>query len=164
MSEQITDATETDQPVGSQGACPGGRGEAFATFSGRHDHALDDEGRTMVPKEFRAALTALGQRSVMIAYKPGKPGCLEVRTVSSFQAFQREFDEARKRAKQSKALLYRYATVYFGSARCIELDRTGRLPLPPELRAHLGLTERVVFVGIDEESFQLWRPESQGLE
>ena len=78
--------------------------------------------------------------------------------------FQREFEEGRKWAKQNKALLDLYAIVYFGSARCIELDRTGRLPLPPELRARLGLTERVVFVGIDEESFQLWRPESQGLE
>ena len=42
----------------------------------------------------------------------------------------------------------------------IELDRTGRLLLPPELRARLGLTEGVAFVGIDDESFQIWRPES----
>jgi MraZ protein len=123
-------------------------------FFGRHDHALDDKGRTMVPKEFRAVLSVLSQRSVMVSYKPGKPGCLEVRTVPSFQAFQRDFSRARK-----SALLERSAIVYFGSARSIELDRTGRLLLPPELRERLGLTERVAFVGIDGERFQLWRPD-----
>ena len=128
-------------------------------FSGRHDHALDDKGRTMVPKEFRAVLTVLGQRSVMACYKPGKPGCLEVRTIPSFQGFQADFSEARKKARQNKALLDRFATVYFGSARAIELDRTGRLLHPPELRVRHGLKERVAFVGIDGDSFQLWRPE-----
>ena len=108
----------------------------------------------MVPKEFRAVLTVLGQRSVMVAYKPGKPGCLEVRTVPAFQGFQKDFSRARK-----SALLERFAIVYFGSARSIDLDRTGRLLLPPELRERLGLTERIAFVGIDGERFQLWRPE-----
>ena len=136
------------------------RGGVFKVFSGRHDHALDDKGRTMVPKEFRSVLAVLGQRSVMAAYEPGKPGYLEVRTVPAFQRFQAEFSKARKKARQNKAKLDRYATVHFGSARMIELDRTGRLLLPPELRARLGLTEGVAFVGIDDESFQIWRPES----
>lgn len=114
----------------------------------------------MVPKEFRAVLTVLGQRSVVVAYEPGRPGYLEVRTVPAFQRFQAEFAKARKKARQDKAKLNRYATVHFGSARMIELDRTGRLLLPPELRTRLSLTERVAFVGIDEESFQIWRPES----
>ena len=60
---------------------------------------------------------------------------------------------------RKSALLERYAIVYFGSARIIEMDRTGRLLLPPELRDRLGLTDRVAFVGIDGERFQLWRPD-----
>ena len=123
-------------------------------FTGRHDHALDDKGRSMVPKEFRAYLNLMGQRSIVVAYKPGSPGCLEVRTPPAFQSFQKDFAKMRK-----SALLERYAIVYFGSARIIEMDRTGRLLLPPELRDRLGLTDRVAFVGIDGERFQLWRPD-----
>ena len=83
------------------------RGGVFKVFSGRHDHALDDKGRTMVPKEFRSVLAVLGQRSVMAAYEPGKPGYLEVRTVPAFQRFQAEFSKARKKARQNKAKLDR---------------------------------------------------------
>jgi MraZ protein len=46
----------------------------------------------------------------------------------------------------------------FGETRLLEFDDQGRVTLPPELLEHAGITERVVFVGMDQK-FQIWDPE-----
>ena len=109
----------------------------------------------MVPKDFRAWLQVQGQSTVVMTWLPGRPGCVEVRTVPSFQAYQQAF----RKAKRS-ALLERFGIVYFGGAQRIDLDRTGRVLIPPALRKRLGVSDGVAFVGIDEDRFQLWKGDS----
>jgi MraZ protein len=46
----------------------------------------------------------------------------------------------------------------FGDSRLLEFDDQGRVTLPPELLEHAGITERVLFVGLNQK-FQLWDPE-----
>ena len=47
---------------------------------------------------------------------------------------------------------------YFGSAIEVELDKPGRILIPAGFRASCQLTERVSFVGLDADRFQLWHP------
>ena len=46
----------------------------------------------------------------------------------------------------------------FGESRLLPFDDEGRVQLPPEFIEHAGITERVLFVGLNEK-FQLWDPE-----
>jgi MraZ protein len=46
----------------------------------------------------------------------------------------------------------------FGETRLLEFDDQGRVTLPPELLEHAGITERVLFVGLNQK-FQIWDPE-----
>ncbi len=123
-------------------------------FSGRHDHSLDEKGRTMVPRDFRAVLESLGERAMYITFALGKPRRLEVRPASSFEAFQARFTKGKK-----NALLERFGILYFGGAERVELDKAGRILVPSGLRKKARLLEKVAFVGIDGDRFQLWRPE-----
>ena len=46
----------------------------------------------------------------------------------------------------------------FGEARLLEFDDQGRVTLPAELLEHTGITERVLFVGLNRK-FQIWDPD-----
>src|SRR5579863_1487405 len=46
----------------------------------------------------------------------------------------------------------------FGETRLLEFDDQGRVTLPPELLEYTGITERVLFVGLNQK-FQIWDPE-----
>jgi MraZ protein len=46
----------------------------------------------------------------------------------------------------------------FGESRLLPFDDEGRVQLPPEFIEHAGISERVLFVGLNEK-FQIWNPE-----
>ena len=129
-------------------------------FSGPHSHALDDKGRTMVPKDFRAHLDSLGERSLVMTYALGAPRRLEVRPAALFSVFQQRFNE---RPTPQGMAHYReqFREMYFGEAEWVEVDKAGRVLIPAEKRRAVGLGDRVVFVGMGDERFQLWRPEDR---
>lgn len=123
-------------------------------FAGRYDHALDDKGRTMVPKRFRDRLAALGDRSVWITNALGTPAHLDARPDSLFRAYQERISGLRETPQ-----LIQFKRYYFGSAIEVELDSAGRLLVPVGLRQRAALGDKVAFVGIDGQRFQLWQPE-----
>jgi len=132
-------------------------------FSGRHDHALDDKGRSMVPKQFRNLLNDLGQTSLIVTVFPGEQPYLEAWTVPAFRARERELN-ALSRANPSAALR-RFKRMFVGHASEVPLDKAGRLLVSPELRAMAGLEDRITFLGVGEDDFfELWRPESLAAE
>lgn len=53
------------------------------------------------------------------------------------------------------------AHAIFGQARHLSFDDEGRVRLPDDLIAHLGITERVAFVGLGD-TFEVWNPETLG--
>lgn len=111
----------------------------------------------MVPKSFRAYLEALGESSVYVTFALGQPRRLEVRSASSFLAYQAWFTTVKKNAQ-----LERFGIFYFGSAEPVDIDNAGRIRLPAGLRREVSLTDKAVFVGVDGERFQVWRPEDLG--
>ncbi len=123
-------------------------------FAGRYDHALDDKGRTMIPKRFRERLAELGDRSVWMTNALGSPYHLDVRPNSAFKSYFR-----RVSALKETPQLIQFKRYYFGSAIEVDVDNAGRVLVPAGLRHRAGLTDKISFVGVDEERFQLWRPE-----
>ena len=127
-------------------------------FAGRYDHSLDDKGRTMVPKRFRDRLVELGDTSVWITNALGAPNHLDVRPASLFSAYQ----ERISRLTETPQLLV-FKRYYFGSAVEVDVDSAGRLLIPVSLRNRCGLTDKLAFVGLDGERFQVWKPEDLDL-
>ncbi|TNF30642.1 MAG: hypothetical protein EP329_13515 [Deltaproteobacteria bacterium] len=122
-------------------------------FAGRYDHALDEKGRTMMPKRFRDRLVALGDKSVWITNALGSPNHLDVRPNSSFQ----EYFERVSRLKNDP-MIVDFKRYYFGSAIEVDVDAAGRILVPAQLRNRCGLSDKIAFVGADIGRFELWNP------
>lgn len=138
-------------------------------FSGPHSHALDEKGRTMVPKDFRAVLERLGERSLVVTYAKGRSDRLELRPAGLFVAYQSRFNEQSKTPPEhvlaspeqmrswakSRQLMRDF---YFGEAEWIEVDKAGRILIPAEKRRSLNLQDKIEFRGMGDETFQVWHP------
>ena len=122
-------------------------------FAGRYDHALDEKGRTMMPKRFRDRLVALGDKSVWVTLAIDGTQHLDVLPDSAFNAY---FERMSKLPDDKTVLAYRRA--YFGSAVEVEVDSVGRILVPAALRARCGLGDKIAFVGVDPSKFELWSP------
>ncbi|MFT7581248.1 MAG: MraZ protein [Myxococcota bacterium] len=122
-------------------------------FAGRYDHALDDKGRTMLPKRFRERLAAVGDSSIWVTHALGSPNHLDVRPDSSFQAYFTRISEL-----PNDPVLMDFKRFYFGSAMEVELDSVGRMLVPAHFRQHVQLKDKIAFVGVDAERFQIWSP------
>lgn len=122
-------------------------------FAGRYDHSLDDKGRTMMPKRFRSRLVELEDSSVWVTNALGSPNHLDVRPSSSFDAYFKRISKLK-----NDPMVMDFKRYYFGSAIEVEVDAAGRILIPAQLRQRCNLTDKVAFVGLDEERFQLWHP------
>ncbi len=124
-------------------------------FAGRYDHALDDKGRTMMPKRFRDRLAASQDRSIWITNSMTGGPHLEARPNSAFQAF---FQKVSQLAPSPEIINFR--RYYFGAAMEVEVDNAGRILVPALLRQKIGLTDRIAFVGSHEQTFEIWHPDA----
>lgn len=124
-------------------------------FAGRYEHALDDKGRTMMPKRFRDRLAASADRSIWITNSMTGGPHLDARPNSAFQAF---FERISKLAPTPELVNFR--RYYFGAAMEVDVDNAGRILIPASVRQRIGLTDRIAFVGSHEQYFEIWQPEA----
>jgi MraZ protein len=124
-------------------------------FAGRFDHALDEKGRTMMPRRFRERLAVTEDRSVWMSLALDGRNHLEVRPGSAFRVFQEKLSQL---PQTSKVKLIKRFTI--GMAMEVDVDNAGRLLIPASLRKDLDLSDRIVFVGADENYFEIWKPET----
>lgn len=114
-------------------------------FAGEFEHRIDPQGRISIPARFRSAFEdgiVLGKaydRCVLI-YTPDE--------------WQRAADAL---ASQPATLgaSRRLNRLHFSGAYPSQLDRSGRVLLPPQLREYAGLGENVVLVGTGR-FFEIW--------
>ena len=110
-------------------------------FRGRHQHAMDEKGRLIMPAKFREIIAQDHEGRLIITnfplclvgYTPHQWSLIESRTStlsnvkSNVQSFLRYF--------------------YSGATEC-ELDRQGRILIPPSLREAVALDRQVVVAGM----------------
>ncbi len=118
-------------------------------FRGRYEHTIDAKGRTSLPARYRDALSALGERRIILtsALDP----CLVAYTMPEWAAFEErlaklpQFDRAVQKLKR----------IYVSGAVECEVDDSGRILVPPTLREHAGLTKDVLWAGSGKYA-ELW--------
>jgi MraZ protein len=114
-------------------------------FMGSFDHVLDDKGRTSLPRPFRESL----ERDERPAYLTAKPRCLVIYPAAEFQRVRSDYAELHIDSRE------RLQRLHVGNAVPLQIDRAGRILIPPALRRHAGLQREIQFFGIGEY-IEIW--------
>lgn len=106
-------------------------------FSGEYEHRVDPQGRVSIPSRFRDSFKG------GIILTRGYDRCIVVFT--PFEWAKMADRIAKMPMTQAKAR--RMIRLNFSGAFQLEMDRQGRVPLPPALRQYAQAQEEVVIAG-----------------
>ena len=119
----------------------------MARFIGRYEHSLDAKGRVILPVKFRAPFEHGGFLSQF------HDGCLALWTPDEFER-QLESNQARSELGRDERNL---ARVWAGGSSEVEVDKSGRMPIPGYLRSFAQLEAEVLVIGAIDR-VELWSP------
>ena len=119
----------------------------MARFFGRYEHSLDAKGRVILPAKFRQTFERGGYLSQF------HDGCLALWTPEEFERQMLQMQEAAAQGRDERNLARVWAS---GSAE-VEIDKSGRMPIPPHLRDFAQLSGEVLVLGAIDR-VELWSP------
>ena len=111
-------------------------------FRGTFEHSIDAKGRTSVPGKFRDQL-AEPQDPRLVATMDLVARCLHLRTVPEWEKVEQQI----LKLPQLEPAVQHVRRFYVGSAHELELDKMGRVLIPPTLREYARLTKDVIWSG-----------------
>lgn len=116
-------------------------------FTGEYRHSVDEKGRMAVPSKFRTQLEG---------------GAFVSRWIDSCLAIfpRQDWDALASRTAAlpiSDAGARTFSRFLFAGAYEVDLDRQGRMVVPPSLREWAGLTNEAVIVGSRDHA-EIWAP------
>ena len=107
-------------------------------FIGEYHHSIDAKGRIIIPSKFREGL---GYKFIMTK---GLDNCLFVYPWEEWKKFEEKLMSLPMASKDARAFV-RY---FFSSAVDCEIDKQGRLTIPPHLREHAKIDKELVTIGV----------------
>lgn len=107
-------------------------------FMGEYNHTIDAKGRMIVPSKFREQL---GNEFVVTK---GLDGCLFVYPNEEWHNIEEKFRNVPLTTKDAR----KFSRFFFAGAATCELDKQGRILIPPVLREFADLQKDVVSVGV----------------
>lgn len=116
-------------------------------FRGKYEHTIDDRGRVSLPARYR---NEFAERVVLLL---SEDGCIEVYTeggfneVASHTAVEPPTTREGRRARRG----------FYSDSYDTELDRQGRILIPPRLRQQAEVDGAVVIAG-RKECLEIWNP------
>jgi MraZ protein len=120
-------------------------------LSGRFDHAIDEKGRVSMPARFREVLLRHDHDSLFITnFIFEGQRCLELYSPVEWEAVLNRF-----KGKKGSREMQLFEAFYVGGAHEVQLDRQGRILIPPRLREFAKLEREVTFSALHDH-FQLW--------
>jgi len=122
------------------------------TFSGRYHHTIDAKGRLSIPSQFREVLRE--------KYKEEKIKLTSL--ANSLVAYPMPewaiIEEKVSKLPQMKPEVRRFQLLFISGAVECNLDKQGRILIPPALREHAGLKKEIVIAGMINR-FEIWDKE-----
>jgi MraZ protein len=118
-------------------------------FLGRYEHSIDEKGRLTIPVRYRELLADGAYVTQGIDHN------LIVHPAASFEILSAKVNQLAftdPAARQLKRFM-------FSNAEFCEIDKAGRILIPPFLRDSAGLNGAVTVVGAGEY-FEIWAPDS----
>jgi MraZ protein len=120
-------------------------GSVASMFMGEYRHIVDNKGRVIIPAKFRSGLGP-----IFIATK-GLDNCLFIYSESEWSALEQKL----KSLPFTKADARAFVRFFFSGAVECELDKQGRILLPPNLREYAGLEKDAVIIGVSNR-VEIW--------
>ena len=121
-------------------------------FSGRFDHATDEKGRVSIPARFREVLQRDGHETVFITnWIHLKERCLAVYPPNQWMKLIGKISQHGSLGPSAQTL----QMFLVGGAHEVQVDRQGRILIPPRLREYARLDRDVTFSALTDH-FQLW--------
>lgn len=114
-------------------------------FMGEYQHSLDEKGRLIMPARFR---DALGETFVVTR---GLDNCLFVYPQEEWRILEEKLKTLPMTSKEARA----FVRFFFSGASECELDKSGRISLPQNLREHANLEKEVVVAGVTNR-IEIW--------
>jgi MraZ protein len=121
-------------------------------FLGSFEHSLDAKGRVSLPVRFREALSSNGEGRLVLTTNvdPGAR-CLVAYPNPQWQAFQERLADL----PQFDPDVIQLKRLLIGGACEVNLDRQGRILIPPTQREYACLEGSVMFAGLGP-TVELW--------
>jgi MraZ protein len=116
-------------------------------FRGTYEYTIDDRGRLPIPARYRNVFAS------GLVLVEADDGCVELYTVEGYD----EWAEFITRQPAHRRKSRRLRRGFFGRSMDAEMDRQGRVLLPPRLRQHGDLNGAVIVVGRGE-CLEVWNP------
>lgn len=117
-------------------------------FLGRFTYNVDQKGRLAVPARFRESLSGT------VILTRGIDPCLVLYPLDSWEPLAAKIDALSLTDPDARA----FRRLIYAEAANLEVDRQGRILLPPELRAWAGIEREAVVVGVNT-SIEIWSQE-----
>jgi MraZ protein len=117
-------------------------------FRGRYEHTIDPKGRLSIPSRYRDELAA--RRITTLVLSEGDH-CVSAFPLDEWEKLE---EDLRKRSAFSPDRR-NIVRVMVASAKECEVDRAGRILVPPELRDFAGLKKDVMIAGA-LNLFEIW--------
>jgi MraZ protein len=118
-------------------------------FLGEYEYRIDDKGRVPLPPKYRDRFKDGG------VLAQGLEKCIQIYPLPEWEKVVEELGTIHSYRYKSRRLV-RFT---FGSAFDFELDRQGRVALPPPLRQYADLKESAIVVGANKY-LELWDREN----
>ena len=120
---------------------------ASMAFSGSFDHSLDGKGRVIIPASFRDALgedftITINPNKTAVAIYPKAVWDRQLERLSHINPMDRVGLQYER---------YLMSVSFSGNS----MDAQGRVLIPAKLRAKIGLTRDIVFVGLNQ-TIEIW--------
>jgi MraZ protein len=121
-------------------------------FVSHYPLRLDAKGRVSVPAPFRAALKRDGFDGLYCYPALDRPALN-----AGGHALLAENEALLAGLSPASAERDRFSLSLYGTSETLKIDREGRVTLTETLKAHAGITDAVIFVGLGHK-FQIWEP------
>jgi MraZ protein len=119
-------------------------------FSGTYEHPIDEKGRLNVPVDIRAHLRG-DEPLIVTNFVIQKVRCLRVYPQDSWEQVTNRLRATPEFNKKFNV----FKLYYLGGAHTVQMDKQGRLLIPPRLREYAALNKNAVVVG-ETDRFSIW--------
>lgn len=118
-------------------------------LTGTFLRAIDDKFRVALPRRLRESLPNAGHGMLYVA--PGTDGSLALYDQPAFDRMAERLAGASPTQEEVRA----FRRLFFAQAERLEVDRQGRIRIPPRLAELAGLSGEAVLIGVDDH-LELW--------
>ena len=112
---------------------------------GEYQHKMDNKGRVIIPAKFREEL---GDKFVATR---GLDNCLFVYPMEEWSVLEEKLSSLPITSQNART----FVRFFFSGATECELDKQGRMSIPPNLRNYATLDKKIVIIGLSNR-IELW--------